>query len=61
LENFDVIGLVETWMEGDKWKKIKNKMPNKYIWNCVPAKREHRKGRAKRGIITSQEFETYRG
>ncbi|XP_077262981.1 uncharacterized protein LOC143897893 isoform X1 [Temnothorax americanus] len=41
-------------MEEDKWRKIENKLSSKFIWNCVPAKREHiRKGRAKGEIITA--------
>ncbi|TGZ50928.1 hypothetical protein DBV15_11860 [Temnothorax longispinosus] len=52
LENFDVIGLVETWMEEDKWRKVKNKLSS-FIWNCVPVKRKHKKGKAKGEIITA--------
>lgn len=45
------MGLVETWVDEDRWKKIKDRVPNNYVWNCVPARREHIKGRAKGGII----------
>lgn len=52
LSNFEVVGLQETWVEEDKWEKIKDKLPKNLEWKCRPAKRENRKGRAKGGIIT---------
>ena len=27
LEDFEVVGLTETWLEEDKWENIKNKLP----------------------------------
>lgn len=51
LDQFDVIGLTETWIEEESWKKLKNKMSNKFQWVCIPARRENKKGRAKGGII----------
>lgn len=33
------------------WKKIKNKLSNKYEWFCIEATKENEKGRAKGGII----------
>lgn len=51
LEEFDVIGLTETWTEKKGWRRIKDKMSNKFSWNCIPARREYRKGRAKGDII----------
>ncbi|XP_036150976.1 golgin subfamily A member 6-like protein 22, partial [Monomorium pharaonis] len=53
LEEFDVLGLTETWIEEEGWRRIKDKLPNKFRWNCIPARREHKKGRARGGIITA--------
>lgn len=51
LDNFDIIGLSETWIEEEQWKKIKDKMSNKFNWICTPAK-ENKKGRTREEIIT---------
>lgn len=45
LDIFDIIGLIETWIEEKEWKKIKNKMSNKFNWICTPARKENKKGR----------------
>jgi len=52
LEDFEVVGLTETWLEEDKWENIKNKLPKNIEWKCRLAKRENKKGKAKGGIIT---------
>ncbi|XP_039304823.1 golgin subfamily A member 6-like protein 22 [Solenopsis invicta] len=51
LEEFDILGLTETWINEEGWKKIENKVSKEYIWKCIPAKKEHTKGRAKGGIV----------
>jgi len=51
LKRFDILGLTETWVDGKRWKKIKNKLASDFEWECAPAKREHGKGRVKGGII----------
>lgn len=53
LEGFNVIGLTETLVEKEIWRKIRNKLSDKFIWNCIPARREKKKGRARGGIITA--------
>lgn len=53
LEEFDMVG-VETWVEEESWKKIKDIVPNKYVWICLPAVKKHKKERAKGGIITAK-------
>jgi len=53
LDDFDVIGLTETWIDEEEWKKIKSKMSNSFNWNCTPARRENKKERARGGIITA--------
>lgn len=39
---FDIVGLIETWLERDKWEKIKNKLPRKFNWKCTFAERENK-------------------
>lgn len=48
-----MLGLTETWIEKKGWKKIKDKLPNKFIWNYTAARRVSKKGRAKGGIVTA--------
>ena len=51
LENFDVIGLVETWLEEEKWKRLKEKMSKTFVWKNIAAEKEEKKGRAKGGML----------
>lgn len=53
LERFDVVGLLETWLEEGKWEKIRDKMSKEFIWNNVAAEREEKRGRAKGGILVA--------
>lgn len=55
LDNFDIIGLTETWIEEEEWKKIKDKMSNKFNWICTPARKENTKGRGRGGLSQLQE------
>ncbi|KYN03581.1 hypothetical protein ALC62_05571 [Cyphomyrmex costatus] len=52
LGNFEIIGLLETWIDEKEWGKLKEKMPKEWRWKCQPADRDKRRGRAKGGIIT---------
>ncbi|KAG5319550.1 MOS1T transposase, partial [Pseudoatta argentina] len=52
LNDFDVIGLIETWVDEREWEKIKDKMPEGWRWKCQIATREGKRGRAKGGIVT---------
>lgn len=52
ISEFDVIGMVETWVDEKEWKKIEERMPKDYAWRCQAAERKNKKGRAKGGIIT---------
>jgi len=47
LENFDILGLMKTWMNEKKWQKMKSKLLSDFIE--TPTK-EHRKGKIKGGI-----------
>jgi hypothetical protein len=51
LGEFDVVGMVETWVEGKGWEKLEKRMPREFEWKCQYAERESKKGRAKGGII----------
>lgn len=55
LDNFDIIGLTETWIEEEEWKKIKDKMSNKFNWICTTARKENKKGRGRGGLSQLQE------
>ena len=52
IRGFDVIGLMETWIEKKEWEDLKAKLPEGWNWKCQEAERKHRKGRAMGGIIT---------
>lgn len=49
--NFDVIFLLETWLEDNKWKKIKASLPTDFNWENKAATKDKNKGRAKGGIL----------
>jgi hypothetical protein len=51
LGEFDVVGLVETWVEEKGWERLEKRMPRDFEWKCQYAERESKKGRAKGGII----------
>jgi hypothetical protein len=51
LGEFDVVGLVETWVEENAWERLERKMPREFEWKCQYAERESKKGRVKGGII----------
>jgi hypothetical protein len=48
VRQFEVVGLVGTWVEEQSWEKIERTLPKEYKW----AKRERKRGRAAGGIIT---------
>ncbi|KAK9744336.1 hypothetical protein QE152_g7850 [Popillia japonica] len=51
MEAFDVVGLVETWMQEDEWKEGENLLPKVFKWKKQWAKREKERGRASGGIL----------
>lgn len=51
MEKFEIIGLTETWIEEEIWKKLKDKVSNEYEWFCIEVTKDNRPGRAKGGII----------
>lgn len=61
LERFDIIGLIEIWIDEEGWKKIENKLSGKYEWECISAIREGKRGRNKRGVIMATSKELKKG
>ena len=51
-KQFDIIGMTETWIEEGNWENFKDTLPNDWTWKYRQAKRSHKKGRAKGGIVT---------
>lgn len=51
LGKWDVVVLMETWVKEREWNKIENRLPYSHEWNVQGAKREHKKGRAKGGMV----------
>ncbi|KAK0071008.1 hypothetical protein PV325_013679, partial [Microctonus aethiopoides] len=52
MREWDVIIMMETWVEEKDWEKVKERLPEGYLWRAQPAKREHKKGRARGGMVT---------
>ncbi|XP_066585917.1 golgin subfamily A member 6-like protein 22 [Prorops nasuta] len=48
---WDVVCLVETWLEEKGWETLKKKMPRGHEWWVQWAKRQEKKGRAKGRIV----------
>lgn len=51
IKKWDVVGLVETWVEAKDWGKWKEKMPRGFKWVMQGAKKESRRRRAARRIV----------
>lgn len=51
LKRWDVIVLLETWVEEKGWSKVQEKLPKGYSWGKQWAIREEKKGRARGGIL----------
>lgn len=50
IKGWDVIGLVETWVEKKEWKFWKKSVPKESRWSILDAKKENRRWRAKGSI-----------
>lgn len=51
LRKWDVLVLLETWVEKRGWNRIKEKLSRGFSWGKQWAAREEKKGRAKGRII----------
>lgn len=52
IKQFNIIGMVETWIEEKRWSRAREHLPEAFRWRCQSARREKKKGRAIGGIIT---------
>jgi hypothetical protein len=52
VKEYEVVGLIETWVEEKEWERWKGRMPEGWRWKCQGARRESKNGRAMGGIIT---------
>jgi len=50
IKEWDVVGLVETWIEEGDWEKWKGRVSGEFKWTIQGAKREEKKRRARGGI-----------
>ncbi|XP_024886911.1 golgin subfamily A member 6-like protein 1, partial [Temnothorax curvispinosus] len=46
LKEWDVMVLLETWLDDKGWKRVKERLPEGYEWGVQTAKRKNKKGRA---------------
>lgn len=51
LRKWDVVAMMETWIEEKEWKKVKNRLPGGFVRGIQMARRKYRKGRAIGGMI----------
>lgn len=51
LGRWEVMVMVETWVDSKEWEKVKGKLPKGYKWGVQWAKRVSRKERAMGGMI----------
>jgi len=48
---WDVIALMETWVDEKGWKKVKSWLPKGFKWRVQYASKRNKKGRAMGGMI----------
>lgn len=51
LEKFEVILLLDTWIEEKRAENIKSKLSKKYTWKVLNATRKKQRGRASGGML----------
>ncbi|XP_071580245.1 uncharacterized protein [Temnothorax nylanderi] len=51
IEEWDVVVMMEIWMDEKGWEKMKEKLPRGYRWRVQIATRKNRKGRACGGML----------
>lgn len=54
LGGWDIVIMVETWVDEGGWEKIKRKFPMGCKWRMQAARRRNKKGRAMRAMIMGQ-------
>lgn len=45
LEEWDIVVMIETWIDEKGWEKIRGRLPKGYKWSVQMAKRKNKKGR----------------
>ncbi|KYN11077.1 hypothetical protein ALC57_16778 [Trachymyrmex cornetzi] len=61
LKRWDAMVLMETWVEGKGEKKLRERLPDGYVWRIQNARRRNKKGRAMGGMIMGIRRELYVG
>jgi hypothetical protein len=51
VRQFEIVGLVETWVEERSWEKIEKWLPIEYKWECQGPNEERRKEEPRSGIL----------
>jgi len=51
VKEWEVVVMVETWVDGKSWDRVRRKLPKGYRWEKQLAKRRSKKGRPMGGII----------
>jgi hypothetical protein len=52
VRQFEIVGLIETWVEERNWEKIEKLLPKECKCECQRTKRGKKKGTTAEGIIT---------
>jgi len=61
LKEWEVIVLVETWVERKGWENVRWRLSKGYIWGMQWAERKYKKGRARGGMIMGVKKELREG
>lgn len=51
IKEWDVVVLVEIWLEKKRWDRIRDKLPRGFKWEAQIGKRKNRKDRAMGGML----------
>ncbi|KMQ82353.1 hypothetical protein RF55_23264, partial [Lasius niger] len=51
LREWDIIILMETWLEERGWERIRGRLPIGFRWEAQHAKKKSKKGRAMGGMV----------
>jgi len=51
VREWDMVVMMETWVEEKNWEKMKDRLPKEYRWGKQVAKRKNRKGRPMGGMM----------
>lgn len=51
LKGWNVVVLVETWVDGKGWERMREKLPRELKWEVQLAKKEGKRGRPKGGML----------